>query len=311
MRILHIEDAAAVSCILAKYQHQIQGYTTKVIKPDRLDKFGFYKYYKDYVITVNSEEQFISSVIEEAKKADIVHIHSRVDLIIKLRKKFGQSKKLVLHYHGTDIRGINKQKLPHRSRLSDAAIRSIFMYRRIRNILLLKKRIHPKAQSLSNLVIVSTSDLLKNISTKGQIKKAYLPNPVDSELFKPDVQNRFKNSNTQRKKAITMDTEVTNIPYILEHLKKNHINLDIRVHDRIKHPLMYADLPAFLKSYQVYVDLKYVNGKIIQALSKTGLESLACGLEVLDYNLKFRIGLPADHYPSNVIRRLSEEYDLL
>lgn len=311
MRILHIEDAAAVSCILAKYQHQIQGHTTKVIKPDRLDKFGFYNYYKDYVTTVVSEEQFLINMFEEAKRADIVHIHSRADLVLKLRKKFGQSKKLVLHYHGTDIRGIRKQKLPHRSRLSDAAIRSIFLYRRIKNTLLLKKKIHPKAQNLSNLVIVSTPDLLKNISVHENIRKVYLPNPVDSELFKPDDLITTEKINTTKRDAITMDTEVTDIPYILEHLKKNRINLDVEVHDRIKYPLAYVELPAFLKSYRVYVDLKYINGRIIQALSKTGLEALACGLEVLDYNLKLRRGLPEEHHLSNVIHNLSKEYDLL
>ncbi len=46
---------------------------------------------------------------------------------------------MVLHYHGTDIRDLKKQKLPHRSRLSDIAISLILKYRKIRNTLLLKK----------------------------------------------------------------------------------------------------------------------------------------------------------------------------
>ena len=37
-----IDDAAAVSCILAKYQQPIQGHNSKVIKYDIYDKFGFY-----------------------------------------------------------------------------------------------------------------------------------------------------------------------------------------------------------------------------------------------------------------------------
>ena len=47
MRILHIEDAAAVACILAKYQNLTQGHKSKVVKLDKYDKFGFYKFYKE------------------------------------------------------------------------------------------------------------------------------------------------------------------------------------------------------------------------------------------------------------------------
>ena len=140
MRILHVEDAAAVACILAKYQNQIPGCESRVIKLDKYDKFGFYEFYREFVTLVTSEEQFLNSVLEEAKSVDVIHVHSRVELIPKLRKTFGKSKKIVLHYHGTDIRGIGKQKLPHRSRQSDAAIRLIFMYRRVKGIVLLKKK---------------------------------------------------------------------------------------------------------------------------------------------------------------------------
>ena len=72
MRILHIEDAAAVACILAKYQNLTQGHKSKVVKLDKYDKFGFYKFYKDYVIITTSEELFFNSILEEAKKADII-----------------------------------------------------------------------------------------------------------------------------------------------------------------------------------------------------------------------------------------------
>ena len=170
MRILHIDDAAAVSCILAKYQQQIQGHDSKVIKYDIYDKFGFYRFYGDYVTIATSEDQYLKDIVEESKSADIIHIHTRSDVFLKLRNKFGKSKKMVLHYHGTDIRGLKKQKLPHRSRLSDIAISLILKYRKIRNTLLLKKRIHYKAQNLADAVVVSTSDLLKYISTKNAVR---------------------------------------------------------------------------------------------------------------------------------------------
>ena len=308
MRILHIEDAAAVACILAKYQNLTEGYESKVLKLDRYDKFGFYKFYKDYVNITTSEELFFNSILEEAKKADIIHVHSKVELVPYLRNKFGKSKKIILHYHGTDIRGLKNQKLPHRSRISDTAIRLIYLYRRIRNVFLLKKRIHSKVQSLSDLIIVSTPDLLQYVSTRRGIKKIYLPNPVDSDLFNPSIIPSVNSDDSLRAEAVTMDTEVTNMPWVHNYLKINNINFDIDVYDRIKHPLMYTELPGFLKRYKIYVDIRYVDGKILHNLSKTGLEALACGLDVLDFDLKFRHGLPIEHCPLTAVSKLSEEY---
>ncbi len=60
-------------------------------------------------------------------------------MVFKMREKYGNSKKIILQYHGTDIRGIKKQKLPHRSKLSDLAVRGIFTYRRVRDAILIKK----------------------------------------------------------------------------------------------------------------------------------------------------------------------------
>lgn len=308
MRILHIEDAAAVACILAKYQNLTEGYESKVLKLDRYDKFGFYKFYKDYVNITTSEELFFNSILEEAKKADIIHVHSKVELVPYLRNKFGKSKKIILHYHGTDIRGLKNQKLPHRSRISDTAIRLIYLYRRIRNVFLLKKRIHSKVQSLSDLIIVSTPDLLQYVSTRRGIKKIYLPNPVDSDLFNPSIIPSVNSDDSLRAEAVTMDTEVTNMPWVHNYLKINNINFDIDVYDRIKYPLMYTELPGFLKRYKIYVDIRYVDGKILHNLSKTGLEALACGLDVLDFDLKFRHGLPIEHCPLTAVSKLSEEY---
>jgi glycosyltransferase involved in cell wall biosynthesis len=308
MRILHIEDAAAVACILAKYQNLTEGCESKVLKLDRYDKFGFYKFYKDYVNITTSEELFFNSILEEAKKADIIHVHSKVELVPYLRNKFGKSKKIILHYHGTDIRGLKNQKLPHRSRISDTAIRLIYLYRRIRNVFLLKKRIHSKVQSLSDLIIVSTPDLLQYVSKRRGIKKIYLPNPVDSDLFNPSIIPSVNSDDSLRAEAVTMDTEVTNMPWVHNYLKINNINFDIDVYDRIKHPLMYTELPGFLKRYKIYVDIRYVDGKILHNLSKTGLEALACGLDVLDFDLKFRHGLPIEHCPLTAVSKLSEEY---
>src|SRR5690349_11355659 len=159
MHILHVWDQAGVAYTLAKYQ-QLQGHEAKVIMIGDHNKYGLIEFYKQYILNVALEE-FTEKCIEKAKSADIIHIHSRIDILLKLRKKFGRSKKIILHYHGTDIRGLKKQKLPHRSQISDLAIRSIMMYRGLRDKVLFKKRMHINAQRMADTVIVSTPDLLQ------------------------------------------------------------------------------------------------------------------------------------------------------
>ena len=297
MHILHVWDQAGVAYTIAKYQQQLQGHEAKVIMIANYDKYGISEFYKQYILNTALEE-FTEKCIEEAKSADIIHIHSRIDILIKLRQKFGNSKKIILHYHGTDIRGLKKQKLPHRSQLSDLAIRSIMMYRRIRDKVLFRKQMHIKAQRMADTVIVSTPDLLHIVA-----KSIHLPNPVDTDHFKPD-----SISKNEQKEALTIDTEVTDIQWALDYCKRHNISLNIEVYNRIKNPIIYKDMPEFLRRYKTYVDIRYVNKTILQNLSKTALEALACGLKVLDYQLKYRQGLPREHDPINVTSQLSNIY---
>jgi glycosyltransferase involved in cell wall biosynthesis len=297
MRILHIWDQAGVAFVLAKYQRS-QGHDSKAIMVKEYDKYGIGKFYDQYAIGATLQD-FGQKSLDEAHSADILHVHSRSDMVFKFREEFGNSKRIIIHYHGTDIRGIKKQKLPHRSKLSDLAVRGIFTYRRVRDSILIKKRIHSKAQRLADAVIVSTPDLLPLVS-----KAIYLPNPIDTDHFSPNKSS----SRPERAQALTMDTEATEIQLTLSYCKRHNVNLDIDVYDRIRDPIMYGDMPAFLKKYGLYLDVRYVDGKILENLSKTGLESLACGLDVLDYKLERRHGLPEEYIPMNVTSRLETIY---
>jgi hypothetical protein len=297
MRILHVWDQAGVAFVLAKYQ-SLQGQDSKAIMVREYDKYGIGRFYNEYVIDVTLEE-FVQRSLEEAHSADIVHIHSRSDMVVRLRNEFGNSKKIILQYHGTDIRGIKKQKLPHRSKLSDLAVRGIFAYRRVRDTILFKKKIHSQAQRLTDAVIVSTPDLIPLVSNA-----IYLPNPIDTDHFTPD--KIFSKPESAR--ALTMDTEAIDIRLALNYCKQYNVNPQIDVYNRIKDPIMYKDMPAFLKKYGLYVDVRFVDGKILENLSKTALEALACGLDVLDYKLNRRHGLPDEYAPKNVTSRLETIY---
>lgn len=289
MRILHILDAAGVACIYSKYQ-QMQGHDAKVIwNKDVADKYGIYDFYKDYLINV-TYGKFTETCIQEGETADVIHVHGYIDILLALRKKFHRQKKIILHYHGTDIRGLKKQELPHRSLLSDTMIKLKMFYR--------KKIGHIRAQKLADAVCVSTPDLLPLVRSG-----IHIPIPIDTEHFSPK-----NNSKGKLKDAFTINSEVTNIQRALDLCKKNQINLDIEVIDRTKNPILYADIPDFIIGYRTYVDIRYVNDIVLENLSSTALQSLACGLSVLDYKLQFRRGLPSEHDAVNVASQLSKIY---
>jgi hypothetical protein len=131
-----------------------------------------------------------------------------------------------------------------------------------------------------------------------------LPNPIDTDHFKREL-----NVNGPIDKgAVFINSEVTDLELAMDYCRDKGINLKIDIYDRTKDPINYKDIPNFLKKYDVYIDLRFVNRKLLRNLSKTALEALACGLRVLNYNLEYVNSLPAEHCPENVATRLSFIY---
>jgi hypothetical protein len=295
MRILHIWDQAGVACIFAKYQIR-NGHQSKVIRIEG-DKYGIYQFYKDYVTNVQKDE-FVDRCLDEARGADIIHIHGPINVLFALRRKFGRSKTIILHYLGTDIRGLNpSEKLRTYDRPSIPSIIVDVMLRKIQGQSLPKDYIHILAQKLADMVLVATPDLIQYVD-----KAVYLPIPVDTEHFIPDAVP------DQKKCALTFNTEVTDISRAIEYCNKNNIHLDIEVYDRTRNPIMYSEMPAFLKRYQIYVDIRYIRQTILENLSSTALQSLASGLRVLDYQLKYHDIFPIEHDPVILTRQLLKLY---
>ncbi|MGC2571302.1 MAG: hypothetical protein WA364_07295 [Candidatus Nitrosopolaris sp.] len=303
MHILHISDQAGVACILAKYQ-RLQGHEAKVIRVADQDKYGIISYYRDCVVSL-SEKEFYVKCIDEAEHADIIHIHGAINLLFQLRKKYGRSKKIILHYHGSDIRmqypmhsnisSTNSVILPKHSLLYIVLKRLIS---RIKHNTMPKQLIHVYAQKLADLVLVSTPDLLCLTDNA-----TYLPNPIDTDLFRDDII-----LSESKKKAFTIETEITNASQSIRYCRDNDIDLEIEVYNRSKKPVKYEEMPSLLKNFGIYIDIKHVNSSILRALSKTGLEALACGLKVLDHQLEFHEGLPTANEPKRIVSYLSTIY---
>ena len=303
MKILHINDQAGVACILAKYQ-SIKGRESKVLSYNKIDKFGILKFYNDYVDIVE-RDNFVAYCISEAKDANVIHIHSKEELVIKMRKTFGNSKKIILHYHGTDIRGLKNKNNQIFFNIQNTKTRAKSFGAKVKNRLRLIQMgyyqpLQTESQKLADEILVSTPDLLSLLPDA-----KYLPNPVDVEHF-PKDNNVSKTSSNNN--ALTIKNETGNIEQTLQYCKENNINLKIDVFDRTKTPLLHQEIPNLLKKYKVYVDIRIVNDKILESLSKTALESLACGLKVLNYKLEYLYKLPEMHNPTNVVDQLENIY---
>jgi hypothetical protein len=160
MRILHIWDQSGVACILAKYQSR-QGFSCSVLRIKDHDKFGINKFYDQFVI-FSSQENFIQRSLKEAESAQLIHIHSRIDVLFPLRERFGKSKKIILHYHGTDIRGLVSSQINwNTGKISQVIPRSKSLLKKLLHRKSAHYTIHRKAQKTADAVLVSTPDLLQ------------------------------------------------------------------------------------------------------------------------------------------------------
>lgn len=263
MRILHVWDQAGVACILAKH-HRRQGHDVRIAKRAGYDPFGILQFYGEPLLDMDGKA-FLKLVTKEAGNYDLVHVHSLYKVVPDLRKKY-RDLRIVLHYHGSEVRG--KQGDPLRA----------------------------EAENKADAIFGSTEDL------KGYVNNMiYVPNPVDTEHFTPcpDPDGR----------AFTIRTTRGDSQWVLDYLKKNSIDIPVDVIDRETNPIQYSEVPAFLKQYGTYVDIKYIDGTLLEAMSKTGLESLACGLQVLDYQLKYVKGLPKENSPEVAACRVMDVYN--
>jgi glycosyltransferase involved in cell wall biosynthesis len=301
MKILHIWDQAGVACTLAKYQN-LTGHESKVIVLGDVDKYSIYDFYRRYCVRIESNN-FTKMCLSEAENADLIHVHSRSDIFLEAYRKFRQSKKMILHYHGTDIRGYKGDDLIHLDKARKFLAKSRRSILKIRNRCRLItmgywRSANLAAQKISTTTLVATPDLVRLVKNG-----IYLPNPIDTDHFKKVPQVK------REKKALTFNTEVTDTNRALEFLKSSAVNLELEVYDRTKKPVMFRDMPPLLNRYQLYVDVRYVNNFVLENLSKTAIESLACGLEVLNYKLKLVTTIPQVHLPFNVISILSTLYE--
>ncbi|MFX0198335.1 MAG: hypothetical protein ACFFCW_19625 [Candidatus Hodarchaeota archaeon] len=142
-KILHIGNTAGVASTLAKFTNKQYEARSWVITRKRWDTFGLTTFGE----TIDTRASiFKAKVLMRARTFDLLHVHSFDELISSLKMLHGK-KPLVMHYHGTDIRG--------------------------------KWREQEKSWKRADLILVSTPNLLEGAPRRA----IHLPNPIDFDFF--------------------------------------------------------------------------------------------------------------------------------
>jgi hypothetical protein len=264
MKILHIWDQASVSCVLAKYQRKL-GHEVEVIKRSGFDKFGILKFYNEKSIKTPIGFLFLKKAANYTKNFDVVHVHDQYKVVPMIRKLFPR-KKIILHYHGTFLRTTPKSK-------------------------------REDAESKSNVVLVSTPDLMKYVEC------TYLPNPIDLEHFSPQ---RIMDNN----KGVCLMTKRESKEKLTTLLSKYNFSIDIDFFNRERTPIEYGKIPKFLSNYEYLVDLKLVYGmNPMPAYGMIGLQALAIGMKVINHEFKVKTEFPEEHNPEKIVEKLMRIYE--
>lgn len=209
--------------------------------------------------------KFILRSFYHARRYDLIHIHS-LDTLVWLLKRW--RKPIVLEYHGSEIRGNGDE--------------------------------HRRWYDQADRVLVSTPDLLKDLP-----KAQWLPNPVDTELFKP-MREHNDNKALYHAKGMCEYGEDYERPF---RLAEKH-GLDLMVLHKQAYTIPYEEMPFYLNQFSWFIDVCFYPGymKGTNYLSRTALEALACGLKVVRFDDVVVEGLPTCHKPESVVRELMEVY---
>lgn len=204
------------------------------------------------------------SAIKSAKNFDIIHIHS-VETIVPIFKLLG--KKVVLHYHGSDINETGRSKNP--------------------------KRV--LCRMMADYVIYNAEIMESKLVGVKKNKRMYLPNFVDTELFKPDGTGNG---------SVIMVSSNLDIKKSTAHIESDTTVYNFDNEKRIE----YSNMPKFLNQFKKYYDDKVTDyGMLCTEFSNVGLQALACDLDVIHLRERFKT-LPKNRTPEFYLEQLKEIY---
>jgi hypothetical protein len=203
--------------------------------------------------------RFFLRAVSMARSADLVHVHSLDRVVPWVKRLWG--KPVVMHYHGTDIEGRWNEK---RGRWG-----------------------------MADYLAVSTPNLLEG----GPSTAVWIPNPVDTDIFKPLGVGR------DPKSAVSfhygMDDEAEDAT--------RRLGLTLTWLDRWS--VRHEEMPQVLSKFAYFIDLRKPPEHVqARSVGKAALEALACGCKVLDWSGNTLEGLPPDNGPQEVAAKWTQVY---
>lgn len=270
--ILHIWDIGGGSSVSLKAMKRI-GYTGDVVMRTIHDPYGFTKFYGGLSFDLEGGP-YLDFAIHYSTHFSIIHVHGLYEILPKIKKQYPK-KAIVMHYHGSDLLDCKDDE-----------------YR-------------IKCERYADVVMYSTIDMADHLKYVESAPVYYVPNPIDTEIYRP-----IENSN-RVDSAVMFTMRYLNLDAVQEYLAI-HCPWTYCIHDRETSPIPFDKIPEFYSCFSGFIDVKIVNRKKTdnnpgKALSKSGLEALACGLKVFNYNNDILEGLPEQHtmeYHTDLIDRI-------
>ena len=263
IKILHVWDQAGTASVIAKWQRKI-GHDSVVIKNAKHDKLHQTSYYGGIII--QNKIKFVLKCITLSKKYDIIHLHDAWFLPVILKTLYPR-KKIVMHYHGSMIRDSMKET---------------------------RRKVWER---FVDIILVSTPDLL---DFKYRLQPYYIPNPVDTDLFKS------RSIPLNGRALISLKKDQPRDPI------KSSLGIEVILDTISKEEQVdYERFPDRLSQYEYYIDFPQVKNKLIHANSVCGLQAMSMGLKVISWDHSVKNTLPEIHRPENVVRELEKIYATL
>jgi hypothetical protein len=258
--ILHIWSVGGSSSVSLKAVKAL-GYNGDVVMRRDQDPYHFTEWYDDIVLDISGGD-YMTLVNKMARNYDIIHSHGIYDNLEEIKQRY-PDKKIVIHYHGSDLLNCQDEEF----RL--------------------------KQESFADCVLVSTEDMIPHVEYVKDKPCHFVPNPIDQDLYK------WIDNPERRDLSVFFDMSYLETELVEEWIKERH-DWEYVVRDREEHPIPFSQIPEFYSNFTRYIDVKIVKrvksgNEPGKALSKSGLEALACGLEVLNWDNKILKGLPEQH----------------
>jgi hypothetical protein len=220
------------------------------------------------VVDCGAKEFVIRSILH-ARNSDIIHIHGAIRVFPILRRIF-PNKKIIMHYHGTKIRGKWDQ--------------------------------HEWISEKADMILVSTPDLLEGAPEK----TIYLPNIVDQQLIY-HISGGISQRYNKAFHCIRFARDLAEQYAKGYNLEIDFFDRDLNPLSHFDFLRKISRYEFVIDVKREFPKLG-IETKRLDALSLTGLEALALGCKVFRYDGKLLTEFPQNHDVRFVCDKLDRIY---